>query len=48
MALLGREYESSDEGGSPPPTKGSNTTMATQVVAAPDVSLDVWSYNSLI
>ncbi len=48
MALLGQEYESSDEGGSPPATTGSITTIATPVVAAPEVSLDVWSYNSLV
>ena len=48
MALLGHEYESSDEGESPLLTEGSNTTMATSVVAAPEVSLDVWSHNSLV
>lgn len=44
MALLGQEYESSDGGGSPITTRGGN---ATPVVAAPEVSLDVWSYNFL-
>lgn len=45
MALLGHEYESSDEGGSPITTSGGNPTAANPVVAAPEVSLDVWSYN---
>ncbi|KAL8907755.1 MAG: hypothetical protein Q9207_001238 [Kuettlingeria erythrocarpa] len=42
MALLGDQYASSDDD-SPnfPPKKGAATT-ATPVVAAPDVSLDVW------
>ncbi len=44
MALLGQEYESSDEAGSPIPTKAGNATTATTIVAAPEVSLDVWSY----
>ena len=47
MALLGQEYESSDEGSSPPHTNGSIATTATQIVTTPDVSLDVWSYYSL-
>lgn len=37
MALLGNEYASSDE--EPP-------TTAPTVVAAPDVSLDVWSHSA--
>ena len=37
MALLGNEYASSDE--ETPPT-------APTVVAAPDVSLDVWSHSA--
>ena len=37
MALLGEEYASSDE--EPP-------TTAPTVVAAPDVSLDVWSHSA--
>ena len=48
MALLGQEYASSDEGGSPPAATGTTATMATPVVAAPEVSLDVWSYKSLV
>lgn len=47
MALLGTEYESSDEGSSPAPNK-TNMTSATHVVAAPEVSLDVWSHKFLL
>ncbi|KAL8730836.1 MAG: hypothetical protein Q9166_003762 [cf. Caloplaca sp. 2 TL-2023] len=43
MALLGDRYASSDEE-NPVSTDG-RTTTATPVVAAPDVSLDVWSHS---
>lgn len=46
MALLGDEYESSDEGSSEWPVKDGPKTFATPLVAAPEVSLDVWSYPS--
>lgn len=45
MALLGVEYASSDEESSPLPYKEPAKTVATRVVAAPDVSLDVWSHS---
>ena len=45
MALLGDEYASSNEGNTPPPAEVAPQTAATTIVAAPDVSLDVWSYN---
>ena len=44
MALLGSDYASSDEG-SPPPRTESRKTSASTIVAAPEVSLDVWSYH---
>lgn len=44
MALLGAEYASSDEG-SPPPNQESRKTAPSNIVAAPEVSLDVWSYH---
>lgn len=40
-SLLGAAYDSSDD-----EAPKSNYTAATQVVAAPDVSLEVWSYTS--
>lgn len=40
MALLGAEYESSDEDSSISLPKSSNVTSATPIVAAPEVSLD--------
>lgn len=43
MALLGLEYASSDEGSSLP-KKEPRKTSASTIVAAPEVSLDVWSY----
>lgn len=46
MSLLGTEYASSDED-SPSSGKVSHTVPATAVLAAPDVSLDVWSYHML-
>jgi len=46
MALLGTEYASSDEENTLTPAKGPARTAAASVVAAPDVSLDVWSRNS--
>lgn len=44
MALLGADYASSD-GGSPPPRQESRKTPASTIVAAPEVSVDVWSYH---
>ena len=41
MALLGAEYASSDEEVLP---NNNKTTLATAIIAAPEVSLDVWSY----
>lgn len=46
MALLGAEYASSDEDITPAPVENSNKTAA--IVAAPDVSVDVWSYISIL
>lgn len=46
MALLGAEYASSDEG-SPPPS-GVTAAGAQHIVAAPEVSVDVWSHPSLL
>ena len=46
MALLGDEYASSDEDTTTAPVAAPQRTFATSVVAAPDVSLDVWSYKS--
>ena len=43
MALLGADYASSDEG-SPPPRQEPQKTATSTIVAAPEVSLDVWSY----
>ncbi|KAL8785886.1 MAG: hypothetical protein Q9213_003118 [Squamulea squamosa] len=43
MALVGDEYASSDE--ETPAFNEGRTTNATPVVAAPDVSLDVWSHS---
>lgn len=43
MALLGADYASSDEGSSPP-RQELRKTPASTIVAAPEVSLDVWSY----
>lgn len=45
MALLGAGYASSDEG-SPPPERETRKIAASTIVAAPEVSLDVWSYHS--
>ena len=45
MALLGPDYASSDEG-SPPPRQEPHQIVKSTVVAAPEVSLDVWSYRS--
>lgn len=44
MALLGTEYASSDEENLPSISYDSKTTSTTAVIAAPEVSLDVWSY----
>ena len=44
MSRLGEEYASSDEG-SPPPRQEPRKTTASTVIAAPEVSLDVWSYH---
>ena len=44
MALLGLDYASSDEE-SPLPEKERQQVSANTVVAAPEVSLDVWSYH---
>lgn len=46
MALLGAEYASSDEGS--PSRQEPRKTAASIVVAAPEVSLDVWSYRSCV
>ena len=43
MALLGADYASSDEEPSPP-RQETRQTVASTIVAAPEVSLDVWSY----
>ena len=43
MALLGADYASSDDG-SPPPRQEPQTSATNTIVAAPEVSLDVWSY----
>ena len=45
MALLGTDYASSDEG-SPSPRQEPQETATKTIVAAPEVSLDVWSYRS--
>ena len=45
MALLGLDYASSDEGSAPPEQERQQISAST-VVAAPEVSLDVWSYHS--
>lgn len=45
MALLGADYASSDEG-SPSPRQEPLKTAASTIVAAPEVSLDVWSYHA--
>lgn len=45
MALLGAHYASSDEG-SPAPRPEPRKTAASTIVAAPEVSLDVWSYRT--
>ena len=45
MALLGLDYASSDEG-SPLPEQERQQISTSTVVAAPEVSLDVWSYHS--
>lgn len=47
MALLGAEYASSDEDTSLSVMKNTKSTTSTMVVAAPEVSLDVWSYSML-
>lgn len=46
MALLGEEYASSDEGDLVSPVKETQISSASTIVAAPDVSLDVWSCKS--
>lgn len=45
MALLGADYVSSDEE-SPHPRQEPRKTTTSAIVAAPEVSLDVWSYHS--
>ncbi|KAL8664521.1 MAG: hypothetical protein Q9168_007883 [Polycauliona sp. 1 TL-2023] len=45
MALLGEAYASSDE--EVPVVVDTGTTTATTIVAAPDVSLDVWSHSAI-
>ena len=45
MALLGTDYASSDDG-SPSPRQEMQKTTASTIVAAPEVSLDVWSYHA--
>ena len=45
MALLGVDYASSDEEASPP-REQQRKTLGSTIVAAPEVSLDVWSYRS--
>ncbi len=47
MALLGDDYASSENGTTPPPAEASQKIAATSIVAAPDVSLDVWSHKSM-
>ena len=44
MVLLGAEYASSDEESSPQASSEAPKSGAKSVVAAPDVSLDVWSH----
>ena len=44
MGLLGAEYASSDEE-SPPPRQEPQKTLPSNIVAAPEVLLDVWSYH---
>lgn len=44
--LLGADYTSSDEDMPSSAAKTEQTTTATSIVAAPDVSLDVWSHQS--
>lgn len=44
MALLGVEYASSEEDSSPSNPMNGITTSGTPIIAAPEVSLDVWSY----
>lgn len=46
MALLGAEYASSDEEHEPSASKDGDVISATAIVAAPQVSLDVWSQSS--
>ena len=46
MALLGTEYASSDEEIPPRPSSEALKAAATSIVAAPDVSLDVWSHSA--
>ena len=46
MALLGDEYNSSDEDVSSQPVAESRNITANSIVAAPEVSLDVWSYHT--
>ena len=45
MALLGVDYASSDEEASSSRDQ-QRETLASAIVAAPEVSLDVWSYRS--
>ena len=47
MALLGNEYASSDDEASSTVVETIQKASATPVVAAPDVSLDVWSRSSI-
>ncbi|KAL8919824.1 MAG: hypothetical protein Q9208_006557 [Pyrenodesmia sp. 3 TL-2023] len=46
MVLLGDQYASSDEDSSKPVPRDETAIAATPVVAAPDVSLDVWSHSN--
>ena len=46
MALLGDEYASSDEDSSFQNRNGDKPSVATEFIAAPEVSIDVWSYPS--
>lgn len=46
-SLLGADYASSDDDGTSSKGNAEQMTAATPVVAAPDVSLDVWSHQSL-
>lgn len=47
MVLLGAEYASSDEEHEPSASKDDKMISSTTIVAAPEVSLDVWSQPSI-